>query len=496
MTSLWSRVCLGVGFMLLTCSVQLHGAEVVDFSHLVDGDADVGSESRTVRDVPSVRDDSDVDSLLVAKVAELEELVERRDRQIDELKYALEEVTTEFSKRMTRMQLTRERDEEQEARTVIGLRESLSAKAAALQALEEERDALGLAKRRALSELDRRRREEISALEKQHSDRLTHLLSEHERALKAQQEKHAAEVEGLLARHAILARKLDSEHARKLASMESAHAANVRALERAHAEQVAAMKAAQDKLASIEAAQDQDASLAAAHAEQIASLTSGHAEQIASLKAAHAEAVASVQAMHTEQVTALEAAHAAKVSALETAHAETVSSLEVVRSQMAALETTHAETIRALESEHQEKVAAMRTEHVDRIASLQNAYDTLRDDTKSDREDARRLQAKVSDLEAGLMLAERQNERERFLLAYNSGSLFLAAGRYDRAERELLKALSIREDDAPLHYNLGVLYDQHLPQPAKARHHYERFLELAPNDRDAPAVMRWLRELR
>ena len=142
-----------------------------------------------------------------------------------------------------------------------------------------------------------------------------------------------------------------------------------------------------------------------------------------------------------------------------------------------------------------ERVAALQESHAAKVAALQGDFDELRKQTETDRKDADRLRAEALRLEAALQVARTENERERFLLAYNSGVIFMTAGRYDRAETDFLKALSLREADPAVHFNLGILYDSHLRQPAKARRHYERFLELAPSDRDAPKVMQWLREL-
>ncbi len=98
-------------------------------------------------------------------------------------------------------------------------------------------------------------------------------------------------------------------------------------------------------------------------------------------------------------------------------------------------------------------------------------------------------------LQDALAESQQGNARERFALAYNLGSVYKAARQYDRAEAQFLKALEMKADDAPLHYNLGILYDDNLGDAKKARLHYERFLELAPSDPDAPNVIKWLKEL-
>jgi tetratricopeptide (TPR) repeat protein len=103
--------------------------------------------------------------------------------------------------------------------------------------------------------------------------------------------------------------------------------------------------------------------------------------------------------------------------------------------------------------------------------------------------------AEISRLENALASAKAANAEERFALAYNLGNIYKAARQYPRAETEFLKAMEMNPDDAALHYNLGILYDDNLENGQKARQHYERFLELAPNDPDAPNVVKWLKEL-
>jgi regulator of sirC expression with transglutaminase-like and TPR domain len=91
---------------------------------------------------------------------------------------------------------------------------------------------------------------------------------------------------------------------------------------------------------------------------------------------------------------------------------------------------------------------------------------------------------------------ESSNRREKIALHYNLGCVFKAAQHFERAESEFLKVLILDSDDPAVHYNLGILYEDDLKKPSKAREHYTRFLELAPEDRDAPKVREWLARLK
>lgn len=138
------------------------------------------------------------------------------------------------------------------------------------------------------------------------------------------------------------------------------------------------------------------------------------------------------------------------------------------------------ETVKALEARLAERDAELAALRVAQAASD---------------EALRAKDGEIASLQDALAESQQGNARERFALAYNLGSVYKAARQYDRAEAQFLKALEMKDDDAALHYNLGILYDDNLGNDKKARLHYERFLELAPNDPDAPNVVKWLKEL-
>ncbi len=88
------------------------------------------------------------------------------------------------------------------------------------------------------------------------------------------------------------------------------------------------------------------------------------------------------------------------------------------------------------------------------------------------------------------------NRRERVVMHYNMGCVYRYGKEFKRAEEEFLKALEIDASDAGVHYNLAILYDDDLKDKKKARQHYERFLELAPEDKDAAKVREWLSSIK
>ena len=82
--------------------------------------------------------------------------------------------------------------------------------------------------------------------------------------------------------------------------------------------------------------------------------------------------------------------------------------------------------------------------------------------------------------------------KERLDMHYNLAVVFDKAGMYKDAEREYLKCLALKPDDAGVHYNLGILYDDKLNNNHKAKTYYTRFLELRPMGDDTTCVKDWL----
>jgi tetratricopeptide (TPR) repeat protein len=68
-------------------------------------------------------------------------------------------------------------------------------------------------------------------------------------------------------------------------------------------------------------------------------------------------------------------------------------------------------------------------------------------------------------------------------LAYNQlGILYRRSGDFEQAGNMYEKALQTDPACADAHWNLGVLLDLYLQQPAEAQHHYERYWQLTGTD--------------
>jgi choline-sulfatase len=73
----------------------------------------------------------------------------------------------------------------------------------------------------------------------------------------------------------------------------------------------------------------------------------------------------------------------------------------------------------------------------------------------------------------------------------------LAIGRrdYTAAEGHLLAVLALDPDDLEANFNLGALYFQSLGQPAKAAGYWRHFVELQPEDAEAPRIRKLLEQI-
>ena len=75
---------------------------------------------------------------------------------------------------------------------------------------------------------------------------------------------------------------------------------------------------------------------------------------------------------------------------------------------------------------------------------------------------------------------------------YNLAIIYENEEKYKEAAQEYEKTLEFAPDDADIHYNLGIVYDEHLQDDEKAILHYRRYLELIPNADDADEVRKWI----
>ena len=104
--------------------------------------------------------------------------------------------------------------------------------------------------------------------------------------------------------------------------------------------------------------------------------------------------------------------------------------------------------------------------------------------------------AKLSHLQLRVQGLEEELKASKIRMYYNLGTMHMRLKEFVKAEAALLEVLKLDPDDAGAHYNLGILFDDHLERSEAAERHYLRFLELESSGPDAEQVTRWLRQLR
>ncbi len=140
----------------------------------------------------------------------------------------------------------------------------------------------------------------------------------------------------------------------------------------------------------------------------------------------------------------------------------------------------------------------MSREHVQSRTLLEEASTTIVELIKERDSNEAALEVRnkeIDGLVVELKKIREQSKNERVDAHYNLAAVYRARQMYEDAEKEYIKALTIDPADADIHYNLGILYDDDLDNKAKAKKHYERFLELSPHDEDSEKVKIWLMEL-
>ena len=82
--------------------------------------------------------------------------------------------------------------------------------------------------------------------------------------------------------------------------------------------------------------------------------------------------------------------------------------------------------------------------------------------------------------------------KENAVLHYNLGVFYLQKQEYNDAVTEFQKVLELNPDDAPTHYNLGIIFAEYLSNRSRAIFHFKRYLSLDPKDKDADRAKKYI----
>jgi len=77
---------------------------------------------------------------------------------------------------------------------------------------------------------------------------------------------------------------------------------------------------------------------------------------------------------------------------------------------------------------------------------------------------------------------------------YNMGNIYYQKGKYEIASREYYQAVALMPDDPDAHYNLAYVSGEHLNDFKTALKHYQMYLYLRPDAKDAHLVRNKINE--
>lgn len=83
----------------------------------------------------------------------------------------------------------------------------------------------------------------------------------------------------------------------------------------------------------------------------------------------------------------------------------------------------------------------------------------------------------IDSLRSGL-----KKDKKNWIAHNQLGVLLRKKGEHQTAETAYLAAIKANADYAPAHFNLAILYDEHLQQPTQALTHYQKYAASKPND--------------
>jgi len=119
--------------------------------------------------------------------------------------------------------------------------------------------------------------------------------------------------------------------------------------------------------------------------------------------------------------------------------------------------------------------------------------------TKLDESSQMIIKLKLGEGEENSQLKPISQEDEQFRkqalkFHYNAGFAYDQNQQFELARVEYEKALEAMPDDADVHYNLAIIYDEYLLDKKKAIEHYYAYLKFCPDVQDAVRVNYWIRE--
>ncbi len=160
--------------------------------------------------------------------------------------------------------------------------------------------------------------------------------------------------------------------------------------------------------------------------------------------------------------------------------------LEILKNQMAEKERDYQKVIKEYESKYKDITSLDKDKGVliDELAKLKNDNEELKRKFELSEKSRKDLEAIKN--RYGKLPEENAN------LHYNLGVIYAQNQEYPRAVAELEKVIQLKPNDAETYYNLGVINGEYLGNRKKSVVFFEKYLALAPNDAEADRIRKYV----
>lgn len=138
-----------------------------------------------------------------------------------------------------------------------------------------------------------------------------------------------------------------------------------------------------------------------------------------------------------------------------------------------------------------QELAALKIRYDGSLRRLESELEELRPASR----DVSTLRRERGALQQELEALKQKETQERATYFYNLGVTYTRGGMFRDAARMYEQALKENPNDADSHHNLGILYEAHLRRREEAVKHFQRFLELSPDEKEKGKVLRWIDEV-
>ncbi len=170
--------------------------------------------------------------------------------------------------------------------------------------------------------------------------------------------------------------------------------------------------------------------------------------------------------------------------------AESRSHEKELRAQLDDMRRKEKEMRRATTETKRELRAKARREEqtAEQLMRLGKRLQTLQQEYSEEVSNNASLRRQVTQLPVPVTGMAREHQRLLRELAdthYNMGILFTKRKEFGQALKEFQKVIELRPDDPEAHYNVGVIYAEHIPDRERAMAFFRKYLAINPRGRNA-----------